>query len=247
MILLAGEPGVGKSWFAIQDALETAIHDVPVFIWSGEMKRHQILRRMYAILGVNYQHMRTGEMTEEDWAMLADAKALVLSSPIYMDDTPGIALHDLRARIYREQKEHGIQQFLVDYAYLVGAEGRDENERTSIVSREMKIICAEGDGLAGWLIASVNKAGMDIAGEKVGMSNVRGSGQQAHDADVIYYLTRFAPVGLDVVKARYPESEYGKLVSLHIAKGRELPPTMVGNRLHFSRIEKCSAFQEEKQ
>jgi replicative DNA helicase len=244
LILLAGEPGIGKSWWADQDALFTGISGVPVFIWSGEMNRKQVLRRMYQLLGVNGRNMKTGNMTDEDWQMLAEAKALVLNSPIYIDDTPGIALHELRSRLYRERVEHGIQHFVVDYAYLVGASGKDETERTAIVSRELKIVCQEGDGMSGLLIASVNKGGMDTAQDAV-KSNIRGSGQQLHDADIIYSLTKFAPISNDPVSLRYLPKDYDRLVTLHINKGRELDEHIPGGKLHFSRVGKTPAFQEE--
>ena len=246
LIMLAGEPGVGKSWWAIQDALFTGISGVPVYIWSGEMNRKQVLRRMYQILGVNGRAMKTGRMTEEDWQALAEAKALVLNSPIYIDDTPGISLHELRARVHREVVEHGIQQFVIDYAYLVDAPGRDEIEKTGAVSRAMKILCSEGEGLAGVMIASVTKSGMDNTGDKALKSNVRGSGQMIHDADVVYHLTQFAQISNDNVALRYMPSDYDRLATLHINKGRELEG-LKGGRLHFSRIGNTPAWQEELQ
>lgn len=245
LILLAGEPGVGKSWWAIQDALFTGIAGTPVFIWSGEMKHKQVLRRMYQILGVNGQAMKSGHMTEEDWQSLVEAKALILNSPIFIDDTPGIPLHELKARLYRERVEHGVQHFVVDYAYLVGASGKDETERTAVVSREMKVVCGEGEGLSGLLIASVNKGGMDTNAEAV-KSNVRGSGQQIHDADIVYFLTKFAPMSNDPVSLRFKPNEYDRLATLHFNKGRELDPKLIsGGKLHFSRLSGMPAFKEE--
>jgi hypothetical protein len=94
------------------------------------------------------------------------------------------------------------------------------------------------------MIASVTKAGMDT-GEKAMKSNMRGSGQQIHDADVIFHLTKFAQTENDPVALRFLPNDYDRLITLHITKGRELDASLPGGRLHFSRIGSTPAFQEE--
>jgi replicative DNA helicase len=242
LIILAGEPKVGKSWFVYQDALQTAIDETPVYIWSGEMPRKQVMRRMYQLLGVHGRNMRTGHMTPEDWDAMTDARALVLNSPLYIDDAP-MRLTDLRSILLHEKMEHGIKQFVIDYAYLVDAPGKDEIERTSNVSRTMKNICRELD-LAGVLITSVNKTGMDSTSETAVKSNIRGSGQQIHDSDVVYLLTKFSPASDDPVSLNYKPAEYDKLVTLHIAAGRELDHTLPKGVLHYKRMDGTPKFEE---
>lgn len=244
IILLAGEPKIGKSWWASQDALFTAVeHKVPVFIWSGEMGAEQVTRRLYQLLGVNGENMRTGFMNDEDWEKLNEAKAILLNSPIYIDDQP-LRLHELKAVLQHEKIEHGIQHFVIDYAYLIDAPGKDEIERTNNVSRTLKNICRELE-LSGILISSVNKTGMDT--EKALKSNVRGSGQQIHDADIIYFLTKFAPLSDDRVKLRFRPNQYDMLSTLHISAGRELNHKLAGGVLHFSRTDGTPKFKAEPQ
>jgi replicative DNA helicase len=240
LTLLAGEPGVGKSYFALQDILESS-KDYPAFLWSGEMKEDQIIARMYQLLGVNGKNMRTGKMQAEDWNALRQARAIVLNTPIYIDDSP-MPLHELRAVLQHQKAEHGIKQYVLDYAFLVDAPGKDEIEKTSNVSRTVKLICKDLD-LAGTLISSVSKMGMDT--NKAGKGHIRGSGQQIHDADNIFTLTTFAQTTNDRVALRFQPHQYDRLVSLHFNKGRELDHTLPGGVLHFSRL--GTKFKEELQ
>lgn len=231
LTLFAGEPGAGKSWMALQDVLYTAtgitydkgngyaeIVSTPVFYWSGEMKRGQLMKRFYQILGVDGMKMKTGRMTAEDWDLLSDAKALILNSPLVIDDRP-LYLHEIMPILKRQKAENGIEQVVFDYESLITAPGKDEIEQSANTSRELKIIAQELD-LAITLISSVNKGGMDTGSEFVSKSNVRGSGQKLHDADIVYMLTSFD--SKKAIEYRIQPNQYDKTVSLHIKKGREL-------------------------
>lgn len=246
LTIFAGEPGLGKSWWNTQDALMTAIyHDTPVYLWCGEMNRRDILRRMYELLGVNGRNMRSGLMTEQDYEKLIEARALIQNSPIYIDDSP-LSLVDMHQVLLREKDRHGIKQIILDYAFLINAPGRDEIERTGNVSREVKNILRDLD-LSGTLITSVSKAGMDTTSETVAKSNVRGSGQQLHDADNVFIYTKFAPAPNDTVALRFLPAQHERLSTLHIAKGRDLDQSIPGGRLHFSRAIDGPLFSQELQ
>lgn len=239
LILHSAEPKIGKSWFWLQDALYTAMGDsklgipeTPVYYWCGEMKRAQLMRRFYQILGVNGRAMKSGRMSEEDWGLLADAKALVMNSPLHIDDKP-LMLHELRSRLVREKAEHGIEQFVIDYAMKIIAPGKDETEQTANISREIKNICNDLS-LAGVLITSVNKGGMDSKTEFASKSNVRGSGQQIHDADVIYIMTKFNGQRDGQDYGVMPH-DYDRVVSVHISAGRELDQQIEGGFIPYMR------------
>lgn len=240
IIVGAGEPGVGKSWWWLQDTLETAInHDIPIKYWSGEMKRYQIMMRFYQLLGVDGWKMKSGNMTKEDWQALAEAKALVMNSPIYIDDKQ-LGLNEIRPMLVKEKAEFGIQQVVFDYASLIVAPGKDETEQSANVSRTMKQIAQELD-LSIILISSVNKGGMDQEAAYTSKSNLRGSGQIIHDADVIYFLTKFdeskgMEYGIRI-------DDYKKTVLLNIMKGRELVNVENGF-IPYTRIGTTPKFQE---
>lgn len=245
LIIIAGEPGVGKSWLMAQDALYTGITlGVPVYYWSGEMGKKQTMRRMYALMGVNKRNMDTGRMTEQDWDLLSDAKKRIAEAPIYIEDGP-LHIHQCRAVLKRARALWDVQEFIFDYASLIDAPGKDDTEKSAVVSRELKIICqSKGTNFAGMLLSSVTKAGMDK--ENAEKAAMKGSGQQIHDADVIYFLTTFAQIENDKVAFRFKPNEFDRLATLHIKKGRELEKTLVGQRLHLSRMHGPN-FQEELQ
>lgn len=249
LIILAGEPGVGKSWFAHQDALYTAIGSptdnipsTPVLVWSGEMSRKQVFRRMFEMLGVPKRHMLTGNMSEEDWQFFHEAKAVIVNSPLYVSDAP-LELKEVQGLLEREQAEHGIEQVVIDYDWLIKAPGSNEIEQSQNVSRTMKQLCRELN-LSLILISSVNKTGMDTLSENVSKSNVSGSGKKLHDADVIYIMTKFnANKNGDL---NISPSEYDKISTLHISKGRELDYHIPNGAINYMRETPNPRFRELK-
>ena len=243
LTICAGEPGVGKSWMWHQDAFETAIKDTPTLIWSGEMKAQQIVRRLYQIYGVEPQAMKTGRMSAEDWDKLREAKAILTNSPLYIDDK-ALSLAEIRPLLTRQKAEHGLEYAVFDYASLIKAPGKDEIEQSANVSRELKMLASDLD-MAIMLISSVNKTGMDTASDNVAKSNIRGSGQQIHDADNIFILTKFnSKLNNDM---GIMPSDYDRTVMLHFAKGRELSASVPGGFLNYQRMTPSPKFRELKQ
>lgn len=244
LIILAGEPGVGKSWLVAQDALYTAVEkNIPVFYWSGEMGKKQTIRRLYALMGVSKRNMDTGNMTERDWDLLSDAKQKLAAAPLHIEDGY-MHIHQVRSVLKRERALHDVQQFIMDYASLIDAPGKDDTEKSAVISREMKMICQDKQPFAGMLLSSVTKAGMDS--ETTGKAMMKGSGQQIHDADVIYFLTSFSQISNDRVALRFKPSEFDRLATIHIKKGREIDKGLLDGKLHLSRIPGPN-FQQELQ
>jgi len=245
LIILAGEPGVGKSWLAAQDALYTASElNIPVYYWSGEMGKKQTMRRLYALLGVNKHNMDTGHMTERDWDLLSDAKKKIAAAPLHIE-AGGLHIHQARSVLKRARALWDVQEFIFDYATLIDAPGKDYTEKSAIISRELKLICQTKDmNFAGIALSSVTKAAFDNA--IASKASMTGSGQQSHDADIIYFMTEFAQIDNDSVALRYQPAQHAHLVTLHFKKGRELEKNLLGNRLHLSRMN-GPAFVEELQ
>lgn len=247
LILLAGEPKVGKSWWAHQDALYTALGDpahnipsTPVLIWSGEMKRKQVFRRMFEMLGVPKRHMVTGQMDATDWQFFNEAKALIVNSPIYVSDIP-LDLKDVNTLLEREIGQHGVEQVLFDYDWLIGAPGKDEIAQSQNISRTMKQ-AAHDLNVSINLISSVNKKGMDNPNSDAIKSNVSGSGKKLHDADVIYIMTKFnSEKNNDLsISAR----DYDRIATLHIAEGRDLDFHLPGGAINYMRETPNPKFRE---
>jgi replicative DNA helicase len=249
LIILAGEPGVGKSWFAHQDALYTAlgspsqnIPSTPVLVWSGEMPQKQVYRRMFEMLGVPKRNMLTGNMSETDWQFFNEAKAMIVNSPIYVSDA-ALDLKSVRPMLEREIGEHGIVQAVFDYDWLISSPGHSEIEQSQNISREMKQLSRELN-ISIILISSVNKMGMDTANDNVTKANVSGSGKKLHDADVIYILTKFnEKKSTDLGIA---PKDYQRIATLHIAKGRELDYHVPDGAINYMRETPNPKFREMK-
>lgn len=260
LIYGAGEPGVGKSWFFHQDALFTAIGrkvnnkftETPVLLWSGEMKRKQVYRRFFEMMGVPKRAMLTGQMKEKDnktgeyidhWKTYEEAKAVIMASPIYVADMM-LDLKDVRTMLEREIGEHGIQQAVFDYDWLINAPGQGEIEQSQNISRGMKQIANDLD-ISIVLISSVNKMGMGQQSENVTKANLSGSGKKLHDADVIYILTKFNEkknTDLGVMP-----QDYWKITTLHIEKAREMDFNLPGGFINYMRETPNPKFREMKE
>jgi len=240
LTLLAGEPGLGKTWFAIGAALEMS-KSAPGAFFSLEMGAEATTRRILsAQSGVRSRNMRTGKILESDWIKISQTIGELETLPFYLDDrvrdTGG-----LRASLARLKRESNIQWFVLDYLMLLEDAGSNETEKTSNISRALKIICRDLD-LAGFVIHSVTKAGMDKAGaEANAKSNLRGSGQVIYDADLVLYLTEFDPES----KFAFMTPEQKKrLATLWVKKGRELEDSHI--RVHLTRRENSPLWGEMK-
>lgn len=258
MIYGGGEPGVGKSWFFHQDALFTAIGnpsqkipETPVLIWSGEMKRQQVFRRFFEMLGVSKRAMLTGKMKIVDqhtgeiidyWEKFEEAKSILMNSPIYVADN-FLDIRGVKSFLEREIDAHGIQQVVFDYDWLIGSYGNGEIEQSQNISREMKRVTNELN-LSTILISSVNKSGMGKESENSTKANLSGSGKKLHDADVIYILTKFnesknTNLGIQ-------PRDYSKITTLHIEKAREMDFHLPGGAINYMRETPNPKFKEMK-
>ena len=186
--------------------------------------------------------MLKGEMSADDDQIFAEAKALIVNSPIYVSDTP-LDLKNIRALLEREIGEHGIKQVVFDYDWLINSPGQTEIEKSQNISLAAKQLAREFD-LSIILISSVNKTGMDNTSENVTKSNVSGSGKKLHDADVIYIMTKFNDKknnDLGIMPA-----DYNKISTLHISKGRELDYHVPNGAINYMRETPNPRFREMK-
>jgi len=230
MILLAGEPKLGKSYMALQDAVYTAEQGTATAYISLEMRNKQLRQRALQLCGLDGHKMRSGFMDDEEWQKLNAAIKKLEHLPLYLDDRP-VSLEKLRS-IMAALRGKGVEYFIIDYAYQVQTKGRDEIERTEKVSSEVKRITLDLN-VSTMLIASVNKGGMDTDGKNAIKSHIRGSGQQIHDADVIYLLTKYS--GDQAMELNIKPADYWKYIMFHISAGRELTHHVEGNYILFQR------------
>lgn len=219
LIIVAARPSVGKTAFALNIAQNVATKtDENVAIFSLEMGAQQLVMRMLCAEGnIDAQRLRTGKMTEDDWKKLTMAMGSLSNAGIYIDDTPGIKVNDIRAKCRRLKQEQGLGMILIDYLQLIqGSGGRSENRQQEVseISRSLKALARE---LSVPVIAlSQLSRGVESRQDKRPMmSDIRESGSIEQDADIVGFLYR------DDYYDK--ESENQNIIEIIIAKQRNGP------------------------
>ncbi len=241
LVIIAARPSMGKTAFAINIAENAAVKNgSKVAIFSLEMSREALLNRMLSSQArVDAHNMRTGFLGKDDIAKLRDALDVLFNAPIYIDDTPGISLTELRSKARRMKQTVGLDMIVIDYLQLMAASApggkRYENrtQEVSAISRGLKAIAKELKvpvvALSQLSRAPETRGGKDSEPK---LSDLRESGSIEQDADVVMFLYR--PDYYD----REDESIRG-IAKLIIAKQRNGPTDTVQIlfRREFTRFE----------
>lgn len=191
LIYVAGRPGVGKSIFVNQWGIQAADHCKGVALFSLEMKDTRVARRLLSAEGkINTRSLATGFMSDSDWEAFTRAVDTLNRKNVYIWDVRGMTVSELRAELAR-LKKHGIEIAVVDYLYLIGGfDNLDPTARTETISSQLKTIAGQTD-ISIIAVNSVVKEGMK--GFEPQLTDMRGSGQLQHDADVILFPYEFSP------------------------------------------------------
>lgn len=216
LVIISGKPGVGKSMLAMRMA-ELMSTTAPGAIYSLEMKATSVMRRILsANARIPSNILKSGRLSDADWAAVYDQVGKLENLPIYMNDASDYSTAKLRADLHRLKLQHNVQWFVFDYMMLAeDGLGLKETERTGMISRSFKQICRSLD-MAGILIHSMNKEG--VGSVEPDQQNLRGSAQVSYDADLICFLTEFQAISADDKFIR----DTANLRTLFFAKGREL-------------------------
>lgn len=195
--LLSGEPGVGKSLFAVQMLIYAAKNGIPGALYELEMSGNQVVRRSLASETkridreghITTHRMRQGKLTDEEIPILTNAVEIMSSLPIYISDTSDLTTAELRADLMRLKENHGVQIAVIDYEGLLGdaPEQRDENVRSKLISKRVHDI-AKDLNLAVIAISDMTKEG--IKGQVKGQGAVAGTARGLHDADQIIIIRK---------------------------------------------------------
>lgn len=219
LIIVAARPSVGKTAFALNIAQSVATKtNETVAIFSLEMGAEQLVMRMLCAEGnLDAQRMRTGKLTAEDWGKLSLALGSLSNSKVFIDDTPGIKVNDIRTKCRRLAQEHGLGMILIDYLQLIQGSGRlkeNRQQEVSEISRTLKEIARE---LQVPVIAlSQLSRGVESRQDKRPlMSDIRESGSIEQDADIVAFLYRDDYYEKD--------SEKKDIIEIIIAKQRNGP------------------------
>lgn len=196
LVILAGRPSMGKTAFALNLIEHAAVHateKAPTIIFSLEMGKEQLVQRMLcSISRVDASRLRTGHLGESDWPKLTNGAGLLSEAPIYIDDTPGITVLELRAKARRLKADKNLGLIVVDYLQLMqGHNSESRQQEISEISRSLK-------GLAKELhvpvvaLSQLNRSLESRSDKRPMMADLRESGAIEQDADVIMFVYREA-------------------------------------------------------
>jgi replicative DNA helicase len=217
LIILAARPSMGKTAFSLNLAQNVAVRaNLPVAIFNLEMSAPQLVQRMLAAEGnIDAQVFRTGHLGEEDWEKLTMAISTLSESPIFIDDTPGITVFDIRAKLRRLQAEHGLGLVLIDYLQLIEGSGRDSRQQEiSEISRSLKLLARELH-VPVIALSQLSRAVEQRQDKRPMLSDLRESGSIEQDADIVSFLYRDDYYN--------EESEKKNIIEVILAKHRNGP------------------------
>lgn len=194
LIIVAARPSVGKTAFALNIAQNVATKtDENIAIFSLEMGASQLVMRMICAEGnIDAQRLRTGTLQEEDWTKLTMAMGSLSKAGIYIDDTPGIRVNDIRAKCRRLKQEKGIGMVLIDYMQLIRGDGRSGENRqqeVSEISRSLKGLARELE-VPVIALSQLSRGVESRQDKRPMMSDIRESGSIEQDADIVAFLYR---------------------------------------------------------
>ncbi|RFU62490.1 replicative DNA helicase [Peribacillus glennii] len=219
LIIVAARPSVGKTAFALNIAQNVATKtEENVAIFSLEMGAEQLVMRMLCAEGnINAQNLRTGSLTDEDWRKLTMAMGSLSNAGIYIDDTPGVRIGDIRSKCRRLKQEQGLGMILIDYLQLIqgnGRSGENRQQEVSEISRSLKALARELQ-VPVIALSQLSRGVEQRQDKRPMMSDIRESGSIEQDADIVAFLYR------DDYYDK--ESENKNIIEIIIAKQRNGP------------------------
>jgi len=195
LVIVAARPSMGKTAFVLNVAQYAAIEgNVPTAIFSLEMSTQSLLLRMLASEGyVDAQRLRSGQLTAQDASNLAKAAALLGQAPIWIDDTPGLSVLEVRSRARRLKSQADIKLIIVDYLQLLSGPPNSESrqQEVSAISRSLKALAKELE-VPVLALSQLSRASEQRGGEnrRPQLSDLRDSGAIEQDADVVLFIYR---------------------------------------------------------
>ena len=193
MIILAARPAVGKTAFALNIAQNVGTKtDKSVAIFSLEMGAEQLVNRMLCSEGsIDANHLRTGQLNDVEWQNLIIAMGSLSKAKIYMDDTPGIRMAEIRAKCRRLAREQGdLGLIIIDYLQLIEGSGQENRQQeVSAVSRQLKKLAKELH-VPVIALSQLSRGVEQRQDKRPVLSDIRESGSIEQDADIVAFLYR---------------------------------------------------------
>ena len=218
LIIIAARPAMGKTSFALNIAQGAAIrNNVPVAIFSLEMSEEQLGNRLiWSEAKLNGEKFRSGNIADEEWRTIAMVVGRISSAPIYIDDTPGNTVTEIKAKCKRLQLERGLGLVVIDYLQLMQSGKKTESRQNEVaeISRSLKVMAKELN-IPVIALSQLSRATAQRSDHRPQLSDLRESGSIEQDADMVMFLHR--PDYYD------PDTEEKNIAECIIAKHRNGP------------------------
>ncbi len=232
LIILAARPAMGKTTLVTNLAYNVAtIAKQPVLFFSLEMSKEQLVDRMLAdASGVDSWNIRTGNLTDEDFSKLSEAMGEMAEAPIYIDDTPGLSVLEMRTKARRAAHEQPLGLIIIDYLQLMQGSGRHDGNRVqevSEISRGLKLLARELN-VPVIALSQLSRTVESRSPQIPQLADLRESGSIEQDADIVMFIYREAYYN--------PETERENITDLIIAKHRNGPVGKVELYFHPERL-----------
>lgn len=238
LLILAARPGIGKTTFALNIAMHAALKEkMPVGIFSLEMSKEELVDRL--LVGqadIDAWKLKTGKLSSDDYSRLTQAMGELSEAPIYIDDTPGLSILEMRTKARKLKIEKGIKLIIVDYLQLLDSGKRIDNrvQEVSYISQNLKNIARELK-VPVVSLSQLSRAIENRTEKRPQLSDLRESGSIEQDADVVMFLY-YENDGDDLL------DKSKRICKLSIAKHRNGPTAEIslmfrGDRVRFFGIE----------
>ncbi len=191
LIIIAARPGMGKTALALNMSQNVALNGNTVAIFSLEMSREEVVTRMLCAKGrIDSQKLRTGNLNETDFTKLSNAAGALYKQNIYVDDSPGLTVTEIRAKCRRLRRKPGLDLVVVDYLQLMNGSGEENRQQEiAMISRSLKSLARE---LHVPIIAlsQLNRGVESREDKRPRLGDLRESGAVEQDADVVMFIYR---------------------------------------------------------
>ena len=191
MVLIAARPSMGKTTFALNIAENAALREgKSVVIFSLEMPKEQLAYKLLCSeANVDMLKLRTGNLDDKDWENIARATGPLSKAKIYIDDTAGVTVMEMRSKCRRLKMEYGIDLILIDYLQLMSGSGESRQQEVAEISRNIKAIAKEMECPV-IALSQLSRAPEQRADHRPMLSDLRESGSIEQDADLVMFLYR---------------------------------------------------------
>ena len=193
LVLIAARPSMGKTAFVLNIAEHVAFkQNKTVAIFSLEMSKEQLVNRLFSLESkVDSQHIRTGQLTDQEWEKLIESAGVIGHSNLIIDDTPGITVAELRSKCRKYKLENNLSMIIIDYLQLMNGSGRTESRQQEIseISRSLKAVARELN-VPVLALSQLSRGPEQRPDHRPMLSDLRESGAIEQDADVVMFIYR---------------------------------------------------------